>query len=278
MGIDGKGQFTFTICNVDTVKTLRELCQSIRQVDSSGPVRVDVDCGWLLNHLGTVEKVVDALVIFSLNGFIPTPVCDGLSRYHSKRATTQRHYKQEKARIESISTRCQLMKVTQQLKCVDLPSERDQLKNTLTDLEKKVKTLERESSKENKATNAFITNLKEEIESRDNTDEANITGGYVEQVLVARFQADSVIAKRALEGKSHLIIGNDSDFLAYVGSSCIQLRDFAVKRQKKNKSLLKYADLKGMELACASRGMYDRMIDTLVKSGSLSIHYCHMQW
>ena len=81
MGIDGKGQFAFTIGNVDTVKTLRELCQSIRQVDSSGPVRADVDSGWfvLLNHLGTVEKVVDALVIFSLNGFIPTPVCDGLA-------------------------------------------------------------------------------------------------------------------------------------------------------------------------------------------------------
>ena len=76
-----------------------------------------------------------------------------------------------------------------------------------------MKTLERESSKKNKATstNAFITDLKEEIESRDNTDEANITGGYVEQVLVTRSQADSVIAKRALEGKSHLIIRNDSD-------------------------------------------------------------------
>ena len=70
----------------------------------------------------------------------------------------------------------------------------------------------------------------------------NGNGGFVsENILKAKFQADSVIARRSVENKSDYIMSLDSDFPALLGSKCILLCNVVeqkgkVKRGRKRKS------------------------------------------
>jgi hypothetical protein len=61
----------------------------------------------------------------------------------------------------------------------------------------------------------------------------NENGGFVhENVLKAKFQADSVIARLTHEGKYDFIMSEDSDFPALLGSECILLCDVREKKKK----------------------------------------------
>jgi hypothetical protein len=54
----------------------------------------------------------------------------------------------------------------------------------------------------------------------------NENGGFVnEKVIKARFQADSLIAKRSFENKSNFILADDSDFAALLGDRCILIKN-----------------------------------------------------
>jgi hypothetical protein len=63
----------------------------------------------------------------------------------------------------------------------------------------------------------------------------NENGGYVkENILKARFQADSLIAQRAMHNKSDFILAEDSDFAALLGRHCMMIKD--VKKRNGVKS------------------------------------------
>ena len=76
--------------------------------------------------------------------------------------------------------------------------------------------------------------------------------------MVASFQADTLIARRAIKGKSHLIVSRDSDLLAMVGPTCLSVDDYkweslrrgANKGRTENKIT---KSLKSFDLQCCSK-------------------------
>lgn len=62
----------------------------------------------------------------------------------------------------------------------------------------------------------------------------NENGGYVQEaVLKAKFQADSVIAKRVIEDKADFIYSEDSNFVALLGNKAILLKSIDTSCIKK---------------------------------------------
>ena len=74
----------------------------------------------------------------------------------------------------------------------------------------------------------------------DMMSEEEATGAKVNQVMKAAptFQADAIIAHRYYHGQSHLIVANDTDFGALVGPSCLQLSEFNLITNPKDKENL----------------------------------------
>ena len=58
----------------------------------------------------------------------------------------------------------------------------------------------------------------------------NDNHGEVMRVKIGLFQADTLIAKRAISNQSDIIVAADSDFFMSVGTQCILLKDFKFKR------------------------------------------------
>ena len=58
----------------------------------------------------------------------------------------------------------------------------------------------------------------------------NINGGRVNKVQIACYQADSLISYRYLNGECHIVMGNDSDFIALIGKTSLVIRDFKFDR------------------------------------------------
>ena len=80
----------------------------------------------------------------------------------------------------------------------------------------------------------FIADLSDILE-HNNAHKENEHNCKVEKPLESSFQADSLIAKRAIEKKSHMLFSRDSDFLALVGKECVVIRDFTIRKEKKGK-------------------------------------------
>ena len=66
---------------------LRQQATGVSKCDNStDAIRIDVDCNWIANlkFIKSVDEVVDFCEVLSTNGFIVTPICDGLVRQPSK--------------------------------------------------------------------------------------------------------------------------------------------------------------------------------------------------
>ena len=57
--------------------------------------------------------------------------------------------------------------------------------------------------------------------------------GSIKKVFVSKFQADSVIGKRAPDKKSSIIFGNDTDFAIFLGQDYLAVSDFEFQQSKK---------------------------------------------
>ena len=219
MGLSTPSAFTYHLRNV----SLRALLQIIRAritEDSPGPITVDVDCSWVAyKALGPTQPptrapalVFEFMRALASVGFTVFPICDGDERHHSKRASTDRLAKKEKSRIDSILLRCKMLSIAQNLQNETIEaSAKETLAKELKIIEKKVISLEKRTA--SGIPSSFVDDLKELI-LVNNGQESNEHGGFIAPVMVASFQADTLIARRAIKRKNHLIDsenGNGSD-------------------------------------------------------------------
>ena len=96
------------------------------------------------------------------------------------------------------------------------------------------------------------------------------SGGRINALLLSKFQADSIIAKRAIEGYSDFIVANNGDILALIGPSCLLLKSFKCKRGSgKDRSNVRHSTIKDLTFACASSHIRDIITRVLKDNGVL---------
>ena len=108
---------------------------------------------------------------------------------------------------------------------------------------------------------SFVSDLGRELD-RLKAHEQNEHQCFVRKVKVASFQADSLIARRALTDKSQLIFANDTDFMVLVGQKCVAVRDFKAKRSSK-KSQSIYDRFDSFDIGCCGASTFDNILATL---------------
>ena len=263
MGIRSGVSVTFNIENVNGLNDLKNICNAVKKTPDSTTnvnrnnqcIHVDVDCNWIANRdtIKNVHEVADFLESLSINGFIVTPVCDGEFRHHSKRATVERCADRQKSRHQATECRLKISKLKQTMaKCSHQSDESNQ---EMKQLDKCLKKYENNASPG--ISGSFGRELSEIVQKR-NDDRLfydplqNTSGVSVNNVLIAEFQADAVLAKRAIEGYSDLIIANDGDFLALVGQPCLLMKGFKFDRKagKKQERREIYIDNQNITCVC----------------------------
>ena len=265
MGIKGSNKLLYVTKNVCPL-SLRQI--ALARCGGDTQCRIVIDCFWLAMKLMALTglkitpsevgaAVAEMMIMIVKEGFIVTPVCDPPNhRHHTKQASIERVVQREKARVEGTTKRCELMEKSQKLANANDGSsslsteEIANLKEDVSKLSKRVKTLE------NKAESpivppTFIDDLKATLKERD-AHEEDEEGCKVEEPLVSSFQADSVIAKRAKDGKSHLIMSPDTDFMAHLGKDCVTVRNFSISKEKNKKTKREERSLSNFEIcSCA---------------------------
>ena len=234
MGLKGAASILFHAKGI-TMTGLKRIART-RLAENEHICRIDVDCSWLGYKLARSSSDTDAsmltaevLLLLAKAGFVVTPICDPPHRHHSKRASTDRIAKKERKRIDSLVARYKITELSQRLQDVNISAEdRGVLSKELGDLNKKSKSLERNETS-GRLGGLFIEDLQRDLDELS-AHEKNEHECFVEEVVVSSFQADSVIAQRVVTKKSHLILGNDTDFMVLVGPSCVAVRDFKIKR------------------------------------------------
>ena len=163
-------------------------------------------------------------------GFIITVIVDGDKRPDCKRDSWNRIKKREIDDISRVHCRMKAMKLHSKI-----------INNTATEEERKdyesynkqAKTLETCFSKSKfKIPSNFHEILSEKLISLGACN-PNENGGYVcENILKAMFQADSVIARRCIQGSNDFIYSKDSDFPVLIGSRCILITNIYKSKVK----------------------------------------------
>ena len=133
---------------------------------------------------------------------------------------------------------------------------RENLKKELVLCNKKARSSE--TAMFNAMTSTFSSTLQSALE-RSGWLNSDLFPGKICPVRVALFQADSVIAYRAINNQCSCIVSGDSDFSVLVGSKYLAIRDFKFsrglgKKKKGKESVYKITDI---EIAAASRETVD---------------------
>ena len=229
MGLRGASSILFTITGL-TLKALKEISRS-RLPEDQRLVCIDVDCNWVGHKLAAKtgnyhqagEMTAEVLYLFAQAGFVVTPICDPQDRHHSKRASTARIVEKEKARLTALCSRYRLTALSQKLLSTNITAdEKEEAEKEIVSLNKVVKTAEKKASTGGTLPSSFVEDLELALAAMD----AHLTNEHeclVQKVEVAFSQADALIAKRSVEGKSHLILANDTDFLTLVGRECLTI-------------------------------------------------------
>lgn len=238
-----KGEVLWDVSGL-TLKSLKSLHHGNRiDVDGNGLI-------WTLFHQNSNQKksfiqLIHIMAEYLKNiafsgGFIITVVVDGDIRPDCKRDSWDRIKTKE---LEDINRRyCRL-------KALNLYSKINQ--NTATEDEKKDYPKFSKAAKyfENKCTNShlkmpkdFHTLLSDQLMIM-NACQPNANGGFVkENILKAKFQADSAIARRSILGKSDFIMSKDSDFPCLLGKECILLHTIHEQKGKKKRGRKRKSD------------------------------------
>ena len=243
---------------------LKSICNALKESPNTPNecLRVDVDCNWIANldQIKNVHEVVDFLQSSSINECVVTPICDGEFRHHSKRATIDRRAQQQKNRHQAAECKLKISQLKQRM-----AKDSHQSDETIREMNKLNKDLKKyEKNTTAVVLDSFACDLSDIIMKRREDQMINDTlwntsGGSVEDVLIAEFQADAVLAKRAIEGYSNVMVANDGDFLALIGQHCLLLKGFKFERKqgKKNRGAVRFTSIIDLSLACASKKVRD---------------------
>ena len=247
-----------------SVRDVKDSIKIIRQCgeNESEHLRLDVDISWIVFKIGANKKppqeavtlVCDFLQTLAKYGFVVTPICDGEIRHHSKRASTDCVSKREKDRVKATVSRLQLLNIGQQINNTNDVNEKERLKTRQAELNKVITTLENKVAKNGHTLPpSFAVDLDTELATRDLYDIVNDNYGKIHRVKVGLFQADSLIAKRAIEGRSDAIVAADADFFVSVGPSCLLIKNFEYKRARgRNNSNVALMELHQLQIGCSS--------------------------
>ena len=198
---------------------------------------IDVDCSWIACLVGRgkqPKEIAFAIAKFLVTlaqagGFIVSPILDGDSRHHSKRATTSRNAKYEQNRIGAIQARFKALAISSKINNGQA-SEND--REELCKLNTKAEKLEKYSAVH--LTNTFESDLRCSLEEMSASLEHE-SGGYVSEIRKAILQADYVIAYRSLNKMNHIICSKDTNFAALIGKDCLLLRGWKLKSNGRKK-------------------------------------------
>ena len=192
--------------------------------------RIDVDgnaLAWKLVGKGkTIHEVIHAMAVLlkgiaQSGGFIVTIVIDGNGRPDCKRDSWNRKKQRDLDEMNRMYCR---------LKSLELSAKSESDKMTtqeradLERYEKEALSLEKSCQRSIAIPKDFGQRLSDRL-MMIGACAANENGGYVqERILEAKFQADSVIARRFIANKSDFILAEDTDFIALVGPECILIK------------------------------------------------------
>ena len=293
MGIKSASKIISSCKNL-TVKDIKDALNAVIQqqhnVDENEPsapslsetvpnqqLVIDVDCNWVACYLGGTKTptnapsaTADFLEVLSNYGFIVNPICDGQSRHFTKRASIDRVANREKCKIDAFESRYSLLNIIQQINNEVDAAKKEELQKKRDDLIKRIKSLE------NKCKNiglspTFASDLMNELEVRGSHN-VNDNHGIVECVKIGLFQADSVIAKRAVQSKSHLIISSDTDFFTMIGQKCILVRGFKLERGKGgHRNNIDMMKLVNLELGVCSKTMMEVVVGSFNREENKNI-------
>eukprot|EP00956_Cyclotella_meneghiniana_P040674 scaffold202164_cov66-Cyclotella_meneghiniana.AAC.2 len=191
--------------------------------------RIIADCSNIVYVLSksssVVSSVVNLLMKWASSGNVMVPACDGMVRPVCKQDTNRRNATKEISRINAFVLR----KDIRQAKTRLLNDQLDQ--NERSSLEKSIATMERScKTKETQATsklpNNFVDELRRELSDSGAHSVIPATGGFVDQIAVAEFQADSYMSEQIVNNKAVMVMTRDSDIPILCGDDCIAIKEF----------------------------------------------------
>ena len=204
--------------------------------------RIDIDGNALaFKFLGTGNRHIgEILSVMALHlkqlaysgGYVVTVIFDGGHRPDCKRASLKR----KKARFLNEANR-----MFCRFSCLKLKGQFQKegnldIKKNLDDYSKECEKLEK-ACQRSLVIPSDVGDLFSERLMMVEACSPNENGGYVNEcVLTAKFQADSLIARRSVSGLNDVIYGNDSDFFVLLGSKCLLIWNMKVVAGKAKKS------------------------------------------
>lgn len=202
--------------------------QSIKDLNIG--TRIDVDGNLMVCNLSATGKPFNEVIgemaltlksIASSGGFQIQVIVDGDVRPDCKRATWMRKKQHELDKMNNKYCRLKVMEMRGRIESGRASeSDKEKYSKYCTEALK----LDSKCSKQISIPKDFVERLEEKLLSIGACTVSE-GGGIVERkVLKAKFQADSLLAKRFIEGKSDFILSSDSDFGALIGDECILIK------------------------------------------------------
>lgn len=172
-----------------------------------------------------IASVANHLVKWAGLGLIMAAVCDGI-RPICKQATNQRIANKEKSRIKAFNIRKDIRIAKQRL--INEAMTQDQrttLIKNINKMETQCKSCETQSR--SKIPKNFAQELEHELtEMGAHSSDSETAGGYVEEVVVAQFQADLYMAGQVLNKQAVMVVTRDCDIPFLAGDCCIAIKGF----------------------------------------------------
>lgn len=196
-------------------------------------------------------------------GFFVTLVLDGTHRHHAKRSAWDRKAKKEFALIDSFYDRQLAMIIGSK---IDSGRATDEDRNTMTTLTKEARILENRTFEAMDFPETFKEDLYKRLVSNGSFNTNDNNSGLVnEDIIENKFQADSVIAYRALNNLSDAHWSTDSDYVSMIGSNTINVTDIKIKNKTKKKDAI----IESFRIIGGCNEQYGKIKNNVLKSDTI---------
>ncbi len=240
MGIKNASTTLHSITNL-TLANVGHKCRRLAEMKGISP-RIVADCSNLIyifkgSYIPVVQSLVNHFSKFITAGVIVVPVCDGLVRPTAKQATNVQIAQQEKTRIAALQLQSKIWEIKNKLAgnnneeikknvllCVALEKE-------LLSAEKRVKRKETQS-KDIIPPNFNVALVDKLHSHKAHTINGESAGIYVDQVVVAEFQADSCMTGMLLNNDAIMSMTKDTDIPILAGDCCMVINEFTKNKDQ----------------------------------------------
>ncbi len=158
---------------------------------------------------------------------IDNPVCDGTWPV-GKQSTDLQRANYERNRILAFIVCKEIQQLKRQIKTESLmDDEQRTLQSKL--VKKESSCLSKEVQSGGYIPQDFAALLEEELNNSFDAHSLNSAGGFVDHVIKAEFQADSVIIGRVVMQETWMVMSSDVDMPVMAGNHCIGIKEFTGK-------------------------------------------------